>query len=165
MRAWFLRIRGGGIFNLWGQWGKAKCQRENPWNSQLPFLSHSPNHLMLPKIGWSSYCIGMGGVWAGNLNLGKTHFWGKSILTFGESKHQKMHAIFPYTHILHFAHAGKLRSCLPPRFCWLCVLPSRFGLLGFFINIIHPRWDSLKRLGISWVWNPWFWIVVYFFLT
>ena len=20
----------GGIFNLWGQWGKAKCQRENP---------------------------------------------------------------------------------------------------------------------------------------
>ena len=40
----------GEIFNLWGQWGKEKCQWKNPLNSQLPFLSHSPNHLILPEI-------------------------------------------------------------------------------------------------------------------
>ena len=47
---------------------------------------------------------------------------------------------------------------LPPRFCWLCVLPSRFGLLGIFIINIHPRWRSLKWLGSCCVWNPRFWI-------
>ena len=39
------------IFNFSGQWGKAKCEWENPSNSQLPFSSHSPNHLILPEIG------------------------------------------------------------------------------------------------------------------
>ena len=47
----FPKDKEGEIFNLWGQWGKAKCQWENPSNNQLPFLSHSPNHLILPKIG------------------------------------------------------------------------------------------------------------------
>ena len=54
----FPKDKEGGIFNLWGQWGKAKCQWENPSNCQLPFLSHSPNHLVLPEIGWVGYCMG-----------------------------------------------------------------------------------------------------------
>ena len=150
MRAWFPKDKGEGvIFNLWGQRGKAKCQRENPWNSKLHVLSHSPNQLILLEIGWSSYCMGMGGVWAGNLNLGKTHFWGKSILTFGASKHPKMHAIGIYIHVLHFyLMHGSLGDVSPPWvFLWY-VSPSRFGLLGIFLIIIHPHWSSLKRLGI-----------------
>ena len=103
MGAWFTKDKEGEIFNLWGQWGKAKCQRENPWNSQLPFLSHSPNHLILAEIGWSSYCMGMGGEWEGNSNLGKTHFWGKTFLTFGARKHPKCMPIWPYTHVLNFS--------------------------------------------------------------
>ena len=47
----FPKDKEGGIFNLWGQWEKSKCQSENPSNSQLPFLSHSPNHLILLEIG------------------------------------------------------------------------------------------------------------------
>ena len=159
----FLKIKGGGIFNLWGQWGKAKCQRENQWNSQPPFLSHSPNHLILAKIGWSSYCMGMGRVWAGNSNLGETHFWGKSILTFGASKHPKCMPIWPYINIIHFSscrEAWELFS--PPQFFLWYVLLHELELLGIFIIIIHPRWGSLKRLGICWVWNPWFWICCVF---
>ena len=34
----FLKDKEGEIFNLWGQWGKVKCQRENPLNPQLPIL-------------------------------------------------------------------------------------------------------------------------------
>ena len=34
----FLTIGGVGIFNLWGQWGKSKCLRENPSNPQLPIF-------------------------------------------------------------------------------------------------------------------------------
>ena len=57
--------------------------------------------------------MGMGTIiWEVNSNLGKTHFWGKSILTFEASKHPKMHDIGTYFHILHFfAYAGKLGSC------------------------------------------------------
>ena len=111
MGAWFPKDKEGDIFNLWGQWGKSKCQWEKPSNSQLPFLSHSPNHLILPKIGWSSYCMGMGRVWAGNSNLGKTLFWGKSFLTFGARKHPKCMPICSYTHVLHLLMQGKLGCC------------------------------------------------------
>ena len=46
----FPKDKEGEIFNLWGQWVKSKCQRDNPSKCQLPFLSHSPNHLILPKM-------------------------------------------------------------------------------------------------------------------
>ena len=42
---------GGKLFKPLGQWGKSKCQWENPSNNQLPFFSHSPNHLILQEIG------------------------------------------------------------------------------------------------------------------
>ena len=54
--------------------------------------------------------MGMGRVWVGNSNLGETHFWGKSILTFGASKHPKCMPIWPYIHVLHFSSRGKLGS-------------------------------------------------------
>ena len=68
----FLRI-GGGILNLWGQWGKPKCQRENPSNCQLPFLSHSPNHLIMPEIAWGWEEYGQ-----------EIRIWGRPI--FGENQ-------------------------------------------------------------------------------
>ena len=40
----FPKDKEGEIFNLWGQW-------EKPSNNQLPFLSHSPNHLIMLEIG------------------------------------------------------------------------------------------------------------------
>ena len=54
----FPKDKEGEIFNLCGQWGKAKCQRENPSNPQVPILSFVPNHLILLEIGWVSYCNG-----------------------------------------------------------------------------------------------------------
>ena len=54
--------------------------------------------------------MGMGRVWAAISILRKTHFWEKSILTFGARKHPKMHAHLPIHPRSSFAHAGKLRS-------------------------------------------------------
>ena len=73
MGAWFPKDKGG-IFKPLSQWGKAKCQREDPSNCQLPILSFVPNHLFLPEIGWGSYCIGMGRVWT-NSNWAEHPFW------------------------------------------------------------------------------------------
>ena len=71
----FLRIRGG-IFKPLGQWGKSKCQRENPSNCQLPIFSFVPNHLILPEIVWVSYCMRMGKVWESEIRIwGSIHFW------------------------------------------------------------------------------------------
>ena len=42
---------GGKLFKPLYQWGKSKCQRENPSNPQIPILSFVPNHLILPKYG------------------------------------------------------------------------------------------------------------------
>ena len=47
----FPKDKEGEIFKLWGQWGKSKCQRENPSNPQLPILPFVPNHLIFPKYG------------------------------------------------------------------------------------------------------------------
>ena len=45
----FPKYKEGELFNLWGQWGKSKFQREKPSNPQLPIFSFVPNHLILPK--------------------------------------------------------------------------------------------------------------------
>ena len=47
----FPKDKEGGIFNLWGHWGKAKCQWENPWNNQVPFFVFFLNHLIMPECG------------------------------------------------------------------------------------------------------------------
>ena len=89
---YFLRIREG-YSNLWGQWGKDKCQRENPSNCQLPFLSYSPNHLLLPEVGWVGYCMEWGRYGSPNSN-GRSHlFLGNMILTYGASYCPKMFPI------------------------------------------------------------------------
>ena len=71
----FLRIRGG-IFKPLSQWGKVKCQRENPSRFKLSFLSYSPNHLLLPEIGRGSYFLGMGKVWRSKFELGRAPIFG-----------------------------------------------------------------------------------------
>ena len=70
----FLKIRGG-IFKPLVQCGKSKCQRENPSNCQLPFLSYSPNQLLLAEIGWVGYCMGWQGMIA-QIRIGEAiSFW------------------------------------------------------------------------------------------
>ena len=82
--AWLREDKEGEIFNLSGPWGKSQCQWKNPLNCQLPFLSHSPNHLIFQEIGWSSYFMGMGRVWGLNSNLGKPIFGEKRFWLFGQ---------------------------------------------------------------------------------
>ena len=77
----FLSIRGG-IFKPLIQWGKAKCQGENPSSYQPPFLSYSPNHLFMLEIGWGSYCMGMGRVWQSKFELEKPSIFGKHDFDF-----------------------------------------------------------------------------------
>ena len=97
----FIRIKGGWYSNLWANGENPNVKGITHQNCQLPFLSHSPNHLVLTKIGWSSYCMGMGRVWAWISNLGKIifYFWGK--------KTPKMHAHLLIHTRSSFAHAGK----------------------------------------------------------
>ena len=87
-----------------------------------------------------------------NSNLGKNvfDFWGK--LT------PKMHAhlvIHPRSSSLHIVESWVLFYL--HNFPVVCS-PSRWRLLDVFLTIIHPRWGSLKRLGISCVWHSRFWV-------
>ena len=86
MGAWFLEDKGWGIFKPLIQWGKSKCQRENPSNSQLPSLSYSPNHLLLPEIGWVSYCMGWEMYGGQHSNWLEHPFLEKCVLTYEPSK-------------------------------------------------------------------------------
>ena len=118
MGAWFPKDKEGEIFNLWGQWRKAKCQWENPSNSQLPFLFHSPNHLIMPEIGWSSYCMGMGRVWARKFEFRGIPIFEKNVFDFWGKLAPKMHA-----HLV-------IHPCSPFSSCseaWDLFLPSCFA--------------------------------------
>ena len=127
----FWRIRGG-YSNLWGQWGKAKCERENPSNCQLPFLSHSPNHLLLPEIGWVGYCMGWARYDSPNSNWRSHQFLGNAFWPLGQVKTQKC---MPFYHALMFLDV--FTTIFPS--CELfqasktsCVCPhSMFLFLGF----------------------------------
>ena len=115
MGAWFPKHRGGGIFNLWGQWGKSKCQWKNPSNCELPFLSHSPNHLILLEIGWVSYCMRMGKVWKLEIWIwGKPIFGEKHFLLLGQVNTQNA---CPFGHTPTSWRSGSLRVVLPSLFC------------------------------------------------
>ena len=98
----FLRIRG--VIQTFGPMGKDKCKRENPSNCQLPILSLMPNHLILPEIGWVSYCMGWARYGSPNLNLRKHPFLGKRFLTYGASYCPKMLPIPLGIHVFGIPH-------------------------------------------------------------
>ena len=72
----FPKDKEGEIFNLWGHWGKAKCQLINPFGCHLSFvlltlypLSHSTTFLSYScfnyqikssGVSWGSYCMDSG---------------------------------------------------------------------------------------------------------
>ena len=109
--------------------GKRQISKGEPI-SQLPFLSHSPNHLILPKIGWSSYCMGMGRVWARKLEFGENPFLGKNVFDFWGKKTPKMHA--------HLA--------IHPRFPFFLTILLHVGFLHVDeASCVHPsRWESFS---------------------
>ena len=132
----------GVIIKPFSQWRKAKCQRENPSNCQLPFLSHSPNHLILPEIGWVSYCMRMGKVWKLEIRIwGSTHFWEKRFWLLRQVNTQKCMPIWLSTHVLHFLTQWKLGSCFPSRF-WLAVYVS--FMLGDSRHFSHHNSSTLE---------------------
>ena len=119
--------------------GKAKCQRENPWNSQLPFLSFSPimkifQNVVELVIAWSGESMGS------NFEFGENQFW-----LLEQESTQKCMPICSYTHVLHLLMPESLGAVLSPWFCWLCVLPSRFGLLDFFPHLQNSTLCSLSN--------------------
>ena len=118
----FLRIRGG-IFKPLGQWGKAKSQRENPSNYQLPFLSYSPNHLLLPEVGWVGYCMGWERYDNPNSNWRSHQFLGNVFWLLGQVKTQKR---------MPFYHDWRFFMFSPP----------------FFLHV--ELWEAA---GTSCVWN------------
>ena len=90
MRAWFRKDKWGGIFKPLIQWGKAKCQRENPSRRQLYSLSYSPNHLLLPEIGWGSYFPWDGKGMEVKIRIGQsTQFWENVFWLNGQGRTQK----------------------------------------------------------------------------
>ena len=133
---------GGGYSNLWAQWGKAKCQRENPSNCQIPIFSLMPNHLILPEIGWVSYCMGWARYGSPNLNLGKHPFWGKWFLTYGASYCPKMlpipSCIFPtFLELLSTLIHVFAVSCVFSPWLGSCFVNSQWlgSLLGIFVVV------------------------------
>ena len=64
----FPKEYGGKLFKPLGQWGEAKCQRENPSNRQLPILSFSPiikfcQNVVELVIAWSRKSMGINSNW------------------------------------------------------------------------------------------------------
>ena len=124
MGAWFHKDKGGWVFKPLGQWEKAKCQRENPSNCQLPFLSYSPNNLLLPEVGWVGYCMGYARYGSPNLN-GRSHqFLGNMILTYGA---------------IYFPKTLPIPSCIQ-----VVVFPHVFGALG----ILHSHFSSSSPFSL-----------------
>ena len=144
MGAWFPKDKGG-IFKPLGQWGKSKCQRENPSNCQLPFLSYSPNHLLLLEVGWVGYCIGWVRYVSPNSN-GRSHqFLENPILTYGASYFPKMLPIPSCMEVVVFPHV----------FGALGILHSRFSFSSPF-SLIHV--SSLRQLELPVCIHPQFWL-------
>ena len=91
----------------------------------------------------------MGRVWAEISNLGKNHFWGKPILTFGASNHPKMHAICPYTHDIHLLMQGILGAILPSHFLLIfLILHAQKSIFGVVQQVgkEHFHFGSLWQL-------------------
>ena len=121
--AWFSKDKGGEIFNLWGQRGKAKCLWENPSNCQLPFLSFFSNHLFLPECGWVSYCMKGEEYGQPKFRIGQRPIFGKTCSDFlGKKNVQKRipfccaSTFFSFSHVL--GAAGVSCVFFLPRF-WL----------------------------------------------
>ena len=135
------------------QWGKAKCQRENPSNCQLPFLSHSPNHLLLLEIGWVDYCMGWERYDSPKFELEKPLVFKKHILTPWASKNPKTFAHSNMLTRFHvfltiFLHVGLLEaagtSCVCIHSCfWLF---TYFSLGWEIIFVIISGWVSFPTI-------------------
>ena len=67
-------------------------------------------------------------------------------------------SIWSYTHVLHLLTQWKLGSCFTFMIFPTMCSPSRWGILGIFLTIIHPHSSSLKWLGFACVWNSCFWV-------
>ena len=108
--------------------GKFQMSKGEPIKPSTTHFVFFPNHLIMPEIGWSSYCMRKGRVWAGNSNLGKTHFLGKNIFEFWCNLTLKMHshlAIHPCSPFS--SHSGSLVFFLPTRFFLWYVLLHDLG--------------------------------------
>ena len=136
--------------------GKSKCQWKNPLNCRLPFLSHSPNHLILPKIGWNSYCTRMERVWGGNSNLGKPIFGEKCFWLLGQVNTKNACPFGHTTTFSIFPHHSP--SC---SWSFMCVHPSHgesfFSFLHAqkFILVLFSKWERKVYvfLGFHWFSN------------
>ena len=83
----FLRI--GGYSNLWANGEKPNFKGRTHQNCQLPFLSYSPNHLLLPEIGWVGYCMGWARYENPNSNWISHQFLENMFWLLGQVKSQK----------------------------------------------------------------------------
>ena len=95
-------------------------------NCQLPFFSYSPNHLLLPEVGWVGYCMGWARYDSPNSNWRSHQFLRNAFWLLGKAKTQKRRP---------FCHASTF-SCFPHHFSFtwalsgiqnfLCVKPFTF---------------------------------------
>ena len=145
----FLRIRGG-IFKPLGQWGKSKCQRENSSNCQLPFLSYSPNHLLMPKTSWVDIAWDGQGMTV-QIRIGEAISFGRRVLTPWASKnpktssHSNMHTRF-HVFLTILLHVRLLEASGTSCVC----IHSHFWLFTSFSS----GWEIIFLIISGWVSSP-----------
>ena len=113
----FLRItaREGVVFKPLVQWGKAKCQRENPSKLSTTFLVLF-NQSFITAINWLSWLLhGMGKLWQPKFELGRAPIFEKRVLTPWASKNPKTSAhsnMLSHFHVFLtiFLHVGLLKE-------------------------------------------------------
>ena len=119
-----------------GQWGKAKCLRENPSNCQLPFLSFSPiiyfcQNVVELVIAWNGKSMGKNSNWAEN------HFF----------EFPKTYAILLYIHVFpFFLHSPSRWGFWEQLEFFLCF---SFHVFGCWLHFSHGWEVVFVVLGIG----------------
>ena len=126
------------------KWGKFKCQRENPSNSQLPILSFVPNHLFVPEVvelvnswGWEEYGSQIRIREA--INFWKTCFW-----LMGQINAQKCYPSHGSLTSFIFLMQLKLVGLSPSSFCLPHTVEATCASLLYFSHAIPKIIAELK---------------------
>ena len=130
--------------------GKTQMSKGDSSNSQLPFLSHSPNHLILPKMVELVNAWGWGRVWQSEIRIEevirfwKTFFWLVGQVNAWEGMPKPL-----LTHYFHFPHPFFF-TCAS--FMQLKLLMCSSFMLESFSSFLHAQ-KFVLVLFSKWVRN------------
>ena len=136
---------------MWSQWGKSKCQRENPSKLSTTFLVLFTQSFITSR-NWLTWLLHLiENVWNLKFELEKPSIFGKHILTPWETKnpktstHSNMLSCF-HVFLIIFHHVGLLEEAGTSYVC----IHSRFWLFTSFSS----GWEIIFVIISGWVSSP-----------